>query len=50
LQDRINDYCAMSVPKYGSWIQLRAWTVALDGILRSRDGRVLLPVTDLLLF
>jgi Uma2 family endonuclease len=56
LQDRIDDYRTMGVPNI--WIMdptaRRAWTVAreglleaLDGILRSRDGRVALPLADL---
>lgn len=56
LQDRVDDYLEMGVPNI--WVldpaSRRAWTItraghleALDGILRSTDGTVTLPVAEL---
>jgi Uma2 family endonuclease len=56
LEERIDDYSAMGVPNI--WIvdptARRAWTAAreglleaLDGILRTSDGKVELPLADL---
>ena len=56
LQERLDDYLAMGVPNI--WVldpaARRAWRItheghfeALDGILRTPDGRVILPVAEL---
>jgi Uma2 family endonuclease len=56
LQDRLDDYLAMGVPNI--WVldpaSRRAWSIAreghfeaLDGILRTADGRVAMPVAAL---
>jgi len=58
LQNRLDDYLAMGVPNI--WVldppSRRSWSVtrqghfeALDGILRTSDDRVILPVADLFL-
>ena len=56
IQDRFDDYLAMGVPNI--WVldppSRRAWSIAreghfaaLDGILRTTDGRITLPIADL---
>lgn len=56
LQDRLDDYLAMRVPSI--WVldpaSRRGWSIAreghfeaLDGVLRTVDGRVSMPVADL---
>jgi Uma2 family endonuclease len=56
LQARLDDYLAMGVPNV--WVldppSRRCWSIvreghleALDGILRTRDGRVVLPAAEL---
>jgi Uma2 family endonuclease len=58
LQDRFDDYLAMGVPNL--WLldptSKRAWRIthdghfeALDGILRTHDGQVVLPISELFL-
>jgi len=58
LQSRLDDYLAMGVPNV--WVldppTRRGWAIAreghfeaLDGILRTSDGRVALPISDLFL-
>jgi Uma2 family endonuclease len=58
LQDRFDDHLTMSVPNL--WLldptSKRAWRIthaghfeALDGILRTQDGQVVLPISELFL-
>lgn len=58
LQDRIDDYVAFGVPniwvidpwKHRGWrVSAEAWTKAVDGIMRTADGRVAMPLQDVLL-
>lgn len=56
MQDRFDDYLKMGVPNF--WLlepaSKRAWWItqdghfeALDGVLRKRDGQVVLPISEL---
>jgi hypothetical protein len=56
LQERLDDYLVMGVPNI--WVldppSRRGWSIAreghfeaLDGILRTTDGRVVMPVSEL---
>lgn len=58
LRDRLDDYLAMGIPNLWTLdpASRRGWTVtreglleALDGILRTTDGRVVLPIAELFL-
>lgn len=58
IQDRIDDYLAFGVPniwvidpsKHRGWrVTPDRWAVATDGIIRTSDGRVAMPLCDVLL-
>lgn len=58
MQDRLDDYLQFGVPniwvvdpwKHRGWIiTAGGWAVCADGIMRSADGRVALPLVDVLL-
>jgi Uma2 family endonuclease len=58
LQDRLDDYLRFGVPniwvidpwKHRGWrVTADGWAVASDGIMRTTDGRVAMPLADVLL-
>lgn len=58
LQDRLNEYVAFGVPnvwvidpwKHRGWrVTVDGWATATDGIMRTADGRVAMPLADVLL-
>ena len=58
MQDRIDDYLQFGVPnvwvidpwKHRGWrVSAEGWATAIDGIMRTADGRVAMPLKDVLL-
>jgi len=58
MQDRIDDYLQFCVPnvwvidpwKHRGWrVTAEGWATATDGIMRIADGRVAMPLADVLL-
>jgi Uma2 family endonuclease len=58
IQDRLDDYLHFGVPniwvvnpwKHRGWsVTAEGWAVASDGIMRTADGRVAMPLADVLL-
>ena len=58
MQDRMDEYLQFGVPniwvidpwKHRGWrVTAAGWTTATDGIMRSADGRVAMPLSDVLL-
>jgi Uma2 family endonuclease len=58
MQDRLDDYLHFGVPniwvidawKHRGWhISAQGWATAADGVMRTADGRIAMPLVDVLL-
>ena len=58
MQDRLDDYLQFGVPnlwvvdpyKHRGWsVTAAGWATAADGVMRTADGRIAMPLADVLL-